>query len=256
MESFIRLRAEALLAGDFCCDAEALRGREVVFTVRSDAARPYVKLLAYRNAVVVCTSPGLRERAAVMLLGRTRDEMFECPLVYGQTLHYVPDRLETDCAPDDEQAFELLFGKQLRALAGLTGFENSLAFDADGGTPTQAACFARAGGEIVGIAGAAETAVPGLWEVGVDVREDHRNAGLGTRLVRRLTRELLRRKIAPFYSASVTNLASQRVAGRCGYIPLWVDTYGTTLDGSYAYDDIVQAALPHGSITQETRFCP
>ena len=75
MESFIRLRAEALLAGDFCCDAEARRGREVVFTVRSDAARPYVKLLAYRNAVVVCEwselVPGAMEGAVTVTIEKT-----------------------------------------------------------------------------------------------------------------------------------------------------------------------------------------
>lgn len=32
--------------------------------------------------------------------------------------------------------------------------------------------------------------------------------------------------IIPFYSASVTNLASQAVAIRSGYMPLWTDSYG------------------------------
>ena len=54
-----------------------------------------------------------------------------------------------------------------------------------------------------------------------------------------LTRELLERNILPYYSASVTNLGSQMVASRCGYIPAWVDTFGTTLDGSSVYNEIV-----------------
>ena len=73
----------------------------------------------------------------------------------------------------------------------------------------------------------------------MDVLEGNRNAGLGTRLVRRLTRKLLERNILPYYSASVTNLGSQMVASRCGYIPAWVDTFGTTLDGSSVYHEIV-----------------
>ena len=28
-------------------------------------------------------------------------------------------------------------------------------------------------------------------------------------------------------------------ASRCGYIPAWVDTFGTTLDGSTVYNEIV-----------------
>ncbi len=68
--------------------------------------------------------------------------------------------------------------------------------------------------------------------------EKYRNAGLGTALVNRLTKELLIRNVVPFYSASVTNISSQMVAGRCGYLPLWVDTFGTVLDGSSSYDSI------------------
>ena len=81
----------------------------------------------------------------------------------------------------------------------------------------------------------------GLWEAGGDVVEEYRNGGLGTYLVSRLTQELLRREIVPFYSASVTNIGAQMVAARCGYIPAWVDTFGTILDGSSAYERIVGA---------------
>ena len=71
------------------------------------------------------------------------------------------------------------------------------------------------------------------------MREGHRNAGLAAAMVSRLTRELLIKDIVPFYSASVTNIGSQMVASRCGYLPFWVDTFGTTLDGSSVYDEIV-----------------
>ena len=93
---------------------------------------------------------------------------------------------------------------------------------------------------MIGAAGASETSSDGVWEVGVDVMEEHRNAGLGTWLISRLTEELLQQNIVPFYSASVTNIGSQMVAARCGYAPLWVDTYGTILDDSSVYHPIVR----------------
>lgn len=65
----------------------------------------------------------------------------------------------------------------------------------------------------------------------MDVLPEYRNSGMGTYLVTKLTCELLKRDMVPFYSASVTNIGSQMVALRCGYIPAWVDTYGTVLDG-------------------------
>ena len=97
--------------------------------------------------------------------------------------------------------------------------------------------MARDQERIAGVAGAAESSVQGVWEMGVDVLEDYRNAGLGTFLVRKLAGELLTRKIVPFYSASVTNLGSQMVANRCGFILCWVDTFGTVLDGSSVYGE-------------------
>lgn len=58
-------------------------------------------------------------------------------------------------------------------------------------------------------------------------------------LVKKLTDVLLAKNIVPFYSASVTNIGSQMVASRCGYIPVWVDTFGTIFDGTSVYQDIL-----------------
>ena len=94
--------------------------------------------------------------------------------------------------------------------------------------------------EIIGVAGASKSPVNGVWEIGVDVIEKYRNAKIATNLVSKLTKQLLLQNIVPFYSASVTNIASQMVANRCAYVPMWVDTFGTILDGSSVYHNIVQ----------------
>lgn len=75
-------------------------------------------------------------------------------------------------------------------LAGLTGFENSLVFDENGSTATKAVYIARDNNRIIGAAGAAESSVNGVWEIGVDVMEEYRKAKLGTYLARKLTGEL------------------------------------------------------------------
>lgn len=64
-------------------------------------------------------------------------------------------------------------------------------------------------------------------EVGIDVNKEWRGYGLARLLVRNLTIEILKRDQIPFYSASVTNLASQTVAFRSGYMLLWTDSFGT-----------------------------
>lgn len=241
MKEIIRNRIETLLSKEFFCSLEELNGKEVVYSVNTDAEKPYIKILAYRNCVSVCTSKELHAKVRALLQDKNRDEIFELPFVYGQTIHYVPDDNGTEEmteSPDLE--YQCLFNEDILSLAGLSGFENSLSFDENGSTSAKAVCFARDHNRIIGTAGASGSAVDGVWEIGVDVMENYRNAKLGTCLVRRLTRELRARNIIPFYSASVTNIGSQMVACRCGYIPFWVDTFGTVLDGSSAYADIVR----------------
>ena len=201
MREMIRNKVEEYLTREYWCSPSRLRAGGTVYTVHGAADRPYIKIMAYRDTVVVCTSKDLTGRVRDLVENKSRDEIF--------------------------------------SLRGLQGFDNSLAFDDRGHTPTKAACIARNGDMITGVSGAAPASPEGLWEVGVDVLPEYRNSGMGTYLVTKLTGELLKRDVVPFYSASVTNIGSQMVAARCGYIPAWVDTYGTVLDGSSPYGDLL-----------------
>lgn len=241
MKVIIKGEIEELLSKEFCCSLDELNGKSTVYSVNLNAKQPYIKILAYRNCVVVCASEDLYYKVREHLQGKNRDEIFEFPLVYGQTIHYVPDDNYTkDEAKSSGYQCKYLFDRDILALTGLTGFENSLAFDENGSTSTKAVYIARDKNRIIGVAGAAESLVNGVWEIGIDVMEEYRNARLGTYLVRGLTKELLERNIIPFYSASITNIGSQMVASRCDYIPFWVDTFGTILDGSSVYNDMMK----------------
>ncbi len=242
MKVIIKGEIEELLSKEFCCSLDELNGKSTVYSVNLNAKQPYIKILAYRNCVVVCASEDLYYKVREHLQGKNRDEIFEFPLVYGQTIHYVPDDNYTkDEAKSSGYQCKYLFDRDILALTGLTGFENSLAFDENGSTSTKAVYIARDKNRIIGVAGAAESLVNGVWEIGIDVMEEYRNARLGTYLVRGLTKELLERNIIPFYSASITNIGSQMVASRCDYIPFWVDTFGTILDGSSVYNGIIRS---------------
>lgn len=244
MKAIIKSKIEELLSKEFYCSLDELNGKSTVYSVNFNAKQPYIKILAYRNCVVVCTSEDLYYKVRELLQNKNRDEIFELPLVYGQTIHYVPnDNYINDVSVSLNYKCEYLFERDILSLVGLIGFENSLAFDENGSTSTKAVCIAKEKNKIIGAAGAAESSVNGVWEIGVDVMEEYRNARLGTYLVRGLTKELLARNIIPFYSASVTNIGSQMVASRCDYIPFWVDTFGTILDGSSVYNDIIKVLL-------------
>lgn len=240
MDRVIKSKIEKLLSKEYYCRLEELNGKETIYSINTNIEQSYIKILAYRNCVVVCTSKNVYSQIRKLLQNKSRDEIFENPFVYGQTIHYVPNNDYTDDISALHYESEFLLDGDVLSLNGLMGFENSLAFDESGYTPTKAIYLARDNERIIGIAGAAKSSVEGVLEVGVDVLEEYRNARLGTHLVRRLTRELLLRDIVPFYSASITNIGSQMVANRCGYIPMWVDTFGTILDGSSVYNDIVK----------------
>ncbi len=246
MREFVKNKVEELLSKEFYCSPKVLNENVTIHTINFEAKQPYIKILAYRNCVVVCTSESIHSKVRKLLQNKTRDEIFEVPFVYGQTIHYVPDEGCTeDIGVSSNYEYEVLFDRDILELNGLTGFENSLAFDEKGFTVTKAVYVARDNNKIIGVAGAAESPVDGMWEVGVDVMEGYRNARLGTYLVRKLTKELLARNIVPFYSASITNIGSQMVANKSGYIPYWVDTFGNVWDGSSVYNNLVEGLISY-----------
>lgn len=229
----------AHLAERLCCAPEDFERSGVVFAANTREPEPFLEICTMGKATVVSASEPFLPCLKTLFAGKCRDEIFECPFVYGQTICYVPDlkRLKP-LALNESYAYELLEGAALQRLAGICGFENSLAFDENGYTPTCIVLCAKKDGEIVGIAGASAESAE-MWEVGVDVQPAHRRGGLATILVSQLTAAILEKGIVPFYSASVTNIGSQGVASRSGYVPCWVSTYRTILDGSSSYDGLL-----------------
>ncbi|OFI49443.1 hypothetical protein BG261_02375 [Floricoccus tropicus] len=247
MKKIIKIKIEDYLMNEYNCSQEQLSGDNLFFTIKTDVENSFVKIFAYNNSLGVCSSEVLSPKLNEILEGKSRDEIFELPLVYGQTIHYVP----SDCFNDSQIKtdlgmkfnYQFFIGKEIQLLQAISGFDNSLSFDSKGDTDTKAVYIIKDKGEVVAVAGAAETCIDGFWEVGIDVLEKYRKFHLGTELVSRLTQELLKRRIVPFYSASVTNIASQRLAIRAGYVPVWVDTYSNIFDENYIYTDMLKNSL-------------
>lgn len=166
MKAIIKSKIEELLSKEFYCSADELNGKSVVYSVNINAKKPYIKILAYRNCVVICTSKDLYYKVRELIQSKNRDEIFELPLVYGQTIHYVPnDNYTKDASVSLNYECEYLFERDILSLTGLTGFENSVAFDENGSTSTKAAYIAKDKNRIIGVAGAAESSVNDIWEI-------------------------------------------------------------------------------------------
>ncbi|NBJ89600.1 GNAT family N-acetyltransferase [Acutalibacter sp. 1XD8-36] len=229
-------RTREYLAAELGCSPADLSGSGTLYVANACARPPYIKLAAIGERVIASASPELLPSVRELTEGHSRDELFELPLVYGQTIHFVPDEIPSLPLPDGYE-YRLLEGEAIGGLRGLEGFPNSLAFDSRGHTGTGIVFFAQSRGKIAALAGAGEES-EGLWEMGVDTEPSHRGRGLGAALVSRLSLELMERGRVPFYSASVTNIGSQSVAHRAGLRPLWMDTYSNTLLDSYIYKAI------------------
>ena len=98
----------------------------------------HVKILSIRDTNIISLSEEKYELGKQLLSGKTRDELYE--------------------------------GNNLKTLCDIEGFENSLAFDAEGNTNTTIVLCAIKDNEIIAIAGAAPTGK--LMEVGIDVKKN------------------------------------------------------------------------------------
>lgn len=215
------------IACEMKCNVEELHTGETLFIVDESILERYMKILSVGDTNVVTVSRNVYSEAMRCLHGKSRDELYESHFVFGQTLHYVPDINQMHLLPYiDGFTFELLVGDEIQKLQGIQGFDNSLSFDEDGNTPTCIVLYAKNDDGIVALAGAS-VVDDKLREVGIDVKKEYRGKKLAPLLVHNLTVAILEQDKIPFYSASVTNIASQAVAIRSGYMPLWTDTFGT-----------------------------
>ena len=215
------------IAEQMKCSVEELYSDETIFVKDETIAKHYVKILSVGDTNVVTVSASAYSDVVSCLHEKSRDELYESDFVFGQTLHYVPSITQITPLPyTNDFTFELLIGDEIQKLRGIQGFDNSLSFDENGNTTTCIVLYAKKDDEIIALAGASFVD-DALREVGIDVKKEYRGKKLASLLVNNLTVAILEQNKIPFYSASVTNIASQAVAIRSGYMPLWTDTFGT-----------------------------
>jgi len=191
-----------------------------------------------RGVVISCDASGLAW-ARETLGGMTRDEIFSSATIalldgflrpQGQSLAGpMVSYLLDGPAPRRSRlpegvACELLSGEAIQELYDHKGFGNALEYHTDGERPDVLACVGRIRGEIVGIAGVSGDNDT-LWQVGVDVLEQHRNRGLGRALVARVTRAVRRAGRIPYYTTGPSNIPSSALAVSVGYRPAWVTMF-------------------------------
>ena len=110
-----------MLTKEYFGTPEQLNNQSVSFAMDTASQQPRIHAMAYRGSVIVCTSTDLWDSIPRLLQGRSRDEIFELPYLYGQTIHYVPDNLPEMIAPPQYDC-QLLFGDEIEALGNSFNF--------------------------------------------------------------------------------------------------------------------------------------
>ena len=223
--------AQKQLSIDLNCSPEDLMNQhdQIIFTdVKNNPGRrpfpreeQHFEMATMGRAVIVTATPDIMATIKPMLAGKNHYEAFSMPFVCWHTLCYLPDlRLLRPVTPPDGFDYETVERDNIPALYDVKGFDNSLVYDVNSPRPDVLALLAKKDGVIVGMAGASADSAT-MWQVGMDVLPQYRNRNLATFLIAQLTIEILNRGYVPYYSAGVSNVASQRVAHRVGYFPAW-----------------------------------
>ena len=116
-------------------------------------------------------------------------------------------------------------------------FEHALGDRGNTERPDMVGVTARKDGEVVALA-AASADHEQMWQIGVDVQPSYQGAGIGAAIVSQCTRAVLRAGRVPYYSTHLSNLRSQSVAIRCGFVSAWTEAYvyvprGRRIAGDY-----------------------
>ncbi|MDQ3854856.1 MAG: GNAT family N-acetyltransferase [Chloroflexota bacterium] len=191
------------------------------------------------SGVVVSVAPDRLRSARSALAGLDRDAIFSAEgiaglnevvepagqYLVGPVLKYACSAADLRPAgvPDGIQV-DLLEASEVSELYHHGGFDHALSYRSDGPRPDVLATAASRSGKVVGVA-AASADCDRMWQIGIEVLESERRAGVGQALVSQLTAAILDRGVVPYYSTTVSNLASRTLAVSLGYWPAWTELY-------------------------------
>jgi Predicted acetyltransferase len=232
------------LAIDMNCNTEDLVKDGIVFCEAKlnigrrmfDRQSPFLEIATMGKGIVVSADSDILTKLKPLLENKTREDVFVAPFIYGHSLYYIPDcnRLKKLPMPDGFN-FYIKEGKEIHNLYEISGFENAIQYDINHPRPDVIVIYAMHDNEIVAMAGASADSNL-MWQIGIDVLPRFRNIGLATSLVSNLAIMIMERGIVPYYGTASSNIASQSVAYRSGFIPTWMCSYKNTFDGTAPYD--------------------
>ena len=162
-----------------------------------------------------------------MFNGKSSYDILTSKIVYGVNPYYLPDVENIKIVGNNLYEFKLI-ESDIQSLYKNEQFHNALQYDDESKRPEILAAVAYDGSKMVGVACASSDSNT-MWQIGVDVLSEYRGTGIAVKLVNMLTVETLNRGVVPYYTTDCSNVNSQKVAIKSGYVPAWSHCFKTRL---------------------------
>jgi predicted GNAT family acetyltransferase len=227
------------LAIDYNCEPDDFLKDGLIFTVaRKNEGRrsfpfvtPRLEMISMGHSTIINVSSDILPYIRHEFKGKTWEEVFNSPFIYGVLSYFLPDigKIAPLTTPD---GFELVMVEKqdIQKFYDLYGSQSGMQYDPNSQSPEMLLVFAKYKDAIAGIA-KAKADCKTMWSIDVDVMNSFRGKGLAAPMVNMLTLEILNRGYIPYYFTTNSHVLSTHVAVRAGYIPAWVHSYKTRLDG-------------------------
>ncbi len=220
------------------CEAKMNKGRRMF-----KRQKPYLEVTTMGKSIVVSADKYILKKVKPLFKNKDREDIFVAPFLFGHSLYYIPDseRIKKYACPE---GFSLLVkeGKEIHKLYDVKGFENAIQYDINHPCPDVLVTYLMKENRIVGMAGASADCKT-MWQIGIDVVENYRGMGIATCLVSNLALMIMERGIVPYYGTASSNIPSQLVAYRSGFIPAWMCSYGNIFDGKAPYENDIEIII-------------
>ncbi len=237
-------------AVDLGCRPEDFGKKEsvIVYSGKADGARKYLELpffcnlVSYGGNIVASVDPGIEQVVRDYITRYTTAHCFETPNLhvlsdafapFGMKICFMAEYFLPDMNELYSGKMQELIGKveqkgyELRLLsgedfAGLYTSKWSNALCEKRKELDVLGIGAYEGGKLIGLAGCSADC-DSMWQIGVDVLEEHRRQGIAAALTNSLAKAILEREKLPFYCAAWSNIGSVRNAVKAGFRPAWVE---------------------------------
>lgn len=229
------------LSLDYCCTPEEVSGRENIFTVYSpheerrkfgERGECFLKIAAVNGKLLFTGREDVIAKCREKYKGYDGAWFMETGNIlelegiiagFGYTieqlhLFYIAEKKTT---PPEYVFDTVIYGeKEIEQFRGDSRFDEAFAFSEE--APDVLGIAAVKNGIIMGMAGASADS-PYMYQIGINVSEEHQGEGIGSALVTLIKTRLLDMEKLPYYGTSISHIASQKTAVNAGFFPAWAE---------------------------------